>query len=79
MNPFLAQLDALEAQCNVLAAAVDALLHQARALRAGMEPEPEAPRPTCPRCGSTDLAKAGDVQVCGSCGANSRGSEVVSG
>lgn len=79
MNPFLAQLDALEAQCNVLAAAVDALLHQARALRAGMEPEAEAPRPACPRCGSVDLARAGDVQVCGNCNANIRGSEVVNG
>lgn len=40
---------------------------------------PVAADGACPRCHGVELADAGDVQVCGDCGANVRAGEVVGG
>jgi hypothetical protein len=48
---------------------------------AGPEPEEKDDdgKPPCPRCGSIETAAAGDVFVCGGCGANFRGGVVIEG
>jgi len=67
-----------KAQVRALHSQLQAALIQAGALLLGEATE--GPAGGCPRCGKDGhLVEAGDVVVCGDCGANFRGTEVISG
>lgn len=65
--------DPLELQIRAMRAAAEGIVAQADALLAGLGAEAEEAEAAekCPGCGSQQhQAKAGNVTVCGDCGAN---------